>query len=156
MSTKDIKFALEDFYSVREEVDELFYKHWEEVALNKDKIKLNPDWSFYETLHTTNQLGVYTARKEGVLIGYFVVVASAHPHYKDHTFARNDILFIDPDHRKGLLGYRFIKWVVSELTGIGISVVAINTKNHKDFGALLERMDFTKAEQIYTKYVKGN
>jgi GNAT superfamily N-acetyltransferase len=156
VSTGGTKFALEDFHSVRGEVDELFYKHWEEIALNKDKIRLNPDWSYYEALHDANQLGVYTARKEGTLIGYFVVVATPHPHYKDHTFARNDILFIDPDHRKGLLGYRFLKWVVAELTGVGISVVLINTKNHKDFGALLERMKFTKAEQVYTKYVRGD
>mgnify|MGYP000182766692 CR=1 FL=1 len=151
--THAFEYALEDFYVVKEEVDELFYKHWEEIALNKDKIKLNPDWSFYELLYAEGLLGVYTVRKDKHLVGYFIVVAKPHPHYKDHTFAVNDIIYIDPDYRKGLVGLKLIKFVEEDLKSKGVSVLAVNTKVHKPFDAVLKRLGFENTERLYTKYI---
>lgn len=37
-------FALESLSKVRREIEPLLEEHWKEIALNKDKIKLNPDW----------------------------------------------------------------------------------------------------------------
>lgn len=150
---RGFKFQEEDFFTVKEEVDELFYKHWEEIAVNKDKIKLNPDWSFYETLYQSGNLGVYTARHEDKLVGYFVVVARHHPHYKDHIFAANDIIYIDPDYRKGLAGYYLIKYVEKNLKERGVSVLTINTKVHKPFDAVLQRLGFENVERLYSKYI---
>lgn len=151
--TQGIKYQREDFYKVREEVDELFYKHWEEIALNKDKIKLNPDWSFYETVYLAGNLGIYTARAGEKLVGYFVVIARPHPHYKDHLFAVNDIIFIDQEYRKGLVGYKLIKFVENDLKKMGVSVLAVNTKVHKPFDSVLERLGFENTERLYTKYI---
>jgi|TARA_R110000851_G_scaffold146318_1_gene285989 GNAT superfamily N-acetyltransferase len=152
-STNGFNYSREDFYKVKEEVDELFYKHWEEIALNKDKIKLNPDWSFYEALYTSGNLGVYTVRKDEQLVGYFIVVARPHPHYKDHLFAVNDIIYIDPKYRKGLVGFKLIKFVEQDLKKMGVSVLAVNTKVHKPFDAVLERLGFENTERLYTKYI---
>lgn len=151
--TQGIKYQREDFYKVREEVDELFYKHWEEIAVNKDKIKLNPDWSFYENIYLSGSLGIYTARSGEKLIGYFIVIARPHPHYKDHLFAVNDIIFIDQEYRKGLVGYKLIKFVENDLKKMGVSVLAINTKVHKPFDSVLERLGFSNTERLYTKYI---
>ena len=151
--TQGFKYGREDFNKVRGEVDELFYKHWEEIALNKDKIKLNPDWSYYEALNAAGILGVYTVRKDERLVGYFIVVAKQHPHYKDHIFAVNDIIYIDPDYRKGLVGYKLIKFVEAELKEMGVCVFAVNTKVHKPFDAVLERLGFENTERLYTKYI---
>jgi len=149
----EFKYQLEDLASVRGEVDELFYKHWEEIAVNKDKIKLNPDWSFYETLDSMGLLGVYTIRESGTLVGYFVVVAKPHPHYKDHVFAVNDIIYIDPNYRKGLAGFKLIKFVEKDLKTRGVSVLVINTKVHKPFDVLLERLGFQNVERAYSKFI---
>ena len=147
------KYAREDFYVVKQEADELFYKHWEEIALNKDKIKLNPDWSFYETVYNSGNLGVYTVRKDAKLVGYFFVVASSHPHYKDHIFANNDIVYIDPDYRKGLVGFKLIKFVEEDLKKMGVSVLTVSTTVHKPFDAVLERLGFENTERLYSKYL---
>ena len=37
-------FALEALAQVKREAEPLLQQHYEEIALNKDKIKLNPDW----------------------------------------------------------------------------------------------------------------
>ena len=151
--TRDIKYQREDFYKVKKEVDELFYNHWEEIAVNKDKIKLNPDWSFYEAVYTSGNLGIYTVRDKEKLVGYFIVIAKPHPHYKDHLFAVNDILYLDPNYRKGLTGYRMIKFVEEDLKKMGVSVLTVNTKVHKPFDPLMERLGFNFTERVYTKYI---
>lgn len=152
MSDK-VTFQIENFYTLKEQVNELFVKHWEEVALFKDKMKLNPDWDFYTALYEQGNLGLFTARKGDKLIGYFVVVARPHPHYKDHLVAANDIIFIDPEHRKGLVGYRLIKFAKDNLRELGVSVLSINVKVHRPFDKLLERLGFENTERLYTAYI---
>ena len=71
--TNAFTYQREDLHTVRQEVDELFYKHWLGIAVNKDKIKLNPDWGFYEALYNAGYLGIYTVRHHQKLVGYFVV-----------------------------------------------------------------------------------
>ena len=39
--------------------------HYEEIALNQDKIKLNPDWEVYRALEDQGKLKVFTARSRG-------------------------------------------------------------------------------------------
>lgn len=151
--TQGFKYQREDFYKVKKEVDELFYNHWEEIAVNKDKIKLNPDWSFYEAIYNTGNLAIYTVRKDEELIGYFVVIAKPHPHYQDHLFAVNDIIYLAPEHRKGLVGYKLIKFAENDLKKMGISVLVVNTKVHKPFDPLMERLGFNLVERVYSKYI---
>jgi len=45
-----MNFALENLAKVRREIEPLLQEHWEEIALNKDTIKLNPDWREYARL----------------------------------------------------------------------------------------------------------
>jgi GNAT superfamily N-acetyltransferase len=151
--TNAFTYQREDLYQVRQEVDELFYKHWLEIAVNKNKIKLNPDWGFYEALYNAGYLGIYTVRHNQKLVGYFVVVVKSHPHYKDHLFGANDIIYIDPDYRKGLVGFKLIKFVEKELVSLGVSVLSVNTKVHKPFDVVLERLGFDLVERVYTKYI---
>ena len=151
--TNAFTYQREDLHTVRQEVDELFYKHWLEIAVNKDKIKLNPDWGFYEALYNAGYLGIYTVRHHQKLVGYFVVVVKSHPHYKDHLFGVNDIIYIDPDYRKGLVGFKLIKFVEKDLVNFGVSVLSVNTKVHKPFDAVLERLGFDLVERVYTKYI---
>mgnify|MGYP001250854184 FL=1 len=148
-----VTYQIENFYTLKQQVDELFQKHWEEIALYKDKMKLNPDWEFYEHLYQEGMLGLYTARKGSKLIGYFVVIAKPHPHYKDHLVAANDIIFVDPDHRKGLVGYKLIKFAKENLKQLGVSVLAVNIKVHKPFDKVLQRLGFENTERLYTVYL---
>ena len=156
MQTKGFKIGLESFYKVKDEVDELFKLHWEEIAVYKDKMKINPDWAFYQALYDSDSLGIYGVRdSEDSLVGYFIVIVRPHPHYMDHTIASNDLIYIHPDHRKGLLGYKLIKFAEKDLISKGVSVLVINTKTHQPFDPLLERLGFNLQERVYTKYLQG-
>ena len=39
-----LTYQQEFLYTVQEDCKELLELHWSEIALNQDKIKLNPDW----------------------------------------------------------------------------------------------------------------
>jgi GNAT superfamily N-acetyltransferase len=148
-----VKYQQEFLDSVVEEVKELLESHWDEVALNKDKIKINPDWDTYYALQEQGKLDIFTARDKGVLVGYFVVLVSTHMHYKDHLFAKNDLIYLAPSHRKGFTGVKLIKFAESMLKEDGVSVLVINTKNHKPFHKLMKFLGFSSAETLYSKYI---
>lgn len=143
-------FALESLAKVRREIEPLLEEHWKEIALNKDKIKLNPDWRAYADLDSIHALRIYTARKDGKLMGYFVVIVSKSLHYRDHLFANNDIIFLTKTARKGLTGVKLIKFALDSLEAEGVTKVHINTKAHQPFDAILERLGFEEIERVYS------
>lgn len=145
-----MEFALENLANVRREIEPLLQKHYDEIALNKDIIKLNPDWEGYSRLDAINALRVYTARKDGKLVGYFVVIVSKSLHYRDHLFANNDIIFLAKSARRGLTGMKLIKYAVEALRAEGITKLHINTKAHQPFDPILERMGFEEIERVYS------
>lgn len=146
-----VDFARERLDDVSEEIKPLLQKHWQEIAVNKDKIKLNPHWGRYRELDESGGIAIYTARDDGKLVGYFVLFIMNHIHYSDHIFAINDIIFVDPEYRKGTMAIRFLKWCEEDLKGIGVSVIAVNSKEHQPFGKVLERIGYNFTERLYTK-----
>lgn len=148
-----MEFDTEAFAGIKRQIEPLIKSHWEEIALNKDSIKLNPDWKEYARLSDSGALRIYTAREDGDLVGYFVVIVSKSIHYKDHLFANNDIIFIDKEHRKGTAGIRLIKYAVEQLEAEGITLININTKVHQAFDVVLERQGFNLIERVYSKKV---
>lgn len=148
-----LTYQQEFLYTVQEDCKELLDLHWSEIALNQDKIKLNPDWDMYKTLEEEGKLKIFTARDQGTLVGYFVAVVCTNMHYKDHLFASNDILFLRKEYRKGFYGIRLIKFTKACLKDDGVSVLMINTKMHQPFGRLLKWLGFKHIEQVYSVYL---
>jgi GNAT superfamily N-acetyltransferase len=148
-------YQLEKFEDVIEEMKPLLKDHWEEIAINQDKIKLNPNIDAYQSLQDGGLLRIYTARDNGTLFGYFAVVVSPNLHYQDHVFAECDVIFISKEYRNKHIGSEFISFVESSLTKEGVSVFCINTKVHKAFDGLLSFLGYDLIERKYGKYIKG-
>ena len=150
-----ITYQQEFLVTTEKEARPLLEKHWEEIAVNKDHIKLNPDWEAYADLEASGNLKIFTARDDGALIGYFVVFVRKHIHYKDHLFAHNDILFLSEPYRKGYTGIKLIKFAEECLKADGVSVLTINTKTHRPFDGVLQRLGFNHVENIYSKFLRS-
>lgn len=146
-----IVIAHENLSKVKAEIAPLLEEHWELVALNKETIKLNPDWEEYARLDSTGYLRIFTARKDGELIGYFVLVINRSLHYKDHYFATNDVIFVKPDKRAGAVGQKLLTFAEEYCTENGVSLLTVNTKTHIPFDSLLLFNKFDLAERVYTK-----
>jgi GNAT superfamily N-acetyltransferase len=149
-------------YSIQEEpftaelYDEVYptlIEHWEEVAEDQDKIKMNPDEGTYHLMAESKSLHCLVCRYEGKVVGYLVTFFIHNPHYKDHLYAQNDIFFLHPDHRKGLLGYRMIKEHERMMKEKGVSIIMYHTKAKRSFGPLLERFGHHLSEYTYRKYI---
>ena len=151
-----IKYQQEFLSQVQPDIEPLINLHWKEIALNQDKIKLNPDWEAYANLEAEGKLQVFTAREGDLLVGYFVVTLGYNIHYKDHMCASNDVIYMHKDYRKGFAGIRLIKFAEKTLREDGVSTLTINTKIHQPFDKVLERLKFKPIERVYSKYLRGD
>lgn len=149
-----ITYQQESLATCKSDILPLLEEHWEEIALNKGIIKLNPDWEAYHNLEDSGALKIFTARDDARLVGYFVVLCRNHLHYVDHLFAFNDIIYLHKDYRKGFTGAKLMKFAEKCLKEDGVSVVVVNTKRHKPFDSLLEWLGYKHAENIYTKLLR--
>jgi len=140
--------------SFKEDIKPLLEKHWEEVALHQGAIKLNPDWKEYARLDAEGSLIAFTARIDGRLVGYCVLIANRSIHYKDHVFAVNDVVFVLPEYRNTAVGYKLIKAAEEHCKNAGVALLTINTKVHIPFDSLMESMEFDLIERIYSKLLR--
>jgi hypothetical protein len=148
-----ITFQVEDWFAVRAEMAPLWFQHWEEVAMNRDKIKLDPDFAAYDFLATSGQLHIVVARKEGEVIGYHFTMVRPHLHYRTSLSGITDIYYIAPAHRAGRTPLRFFEFVEKTLKERGVQKLFTGTKLSLDAGPLFEKMGWTETERLYTKMI---
>ena len=139
-----ILYHVERLRDIHEELKPLIENHWKEVALNQGTINLNVNWDAFFQMDDDGRLHCSTAREGDKLVGYFVNIIVPHLHYADHLFSHNDAIYVDPSYRK------------EQLTIAGVSVMMINTKMHKPFDRLLQRLNFVGTETIYSKRLGVN
>ena len=150
-----ITYQQESLASYRQDSEVLLQIHWEEIALINHAIKLNPDWDAYYELEDSGNLKIFTARSDGKLVGYFVVICRNHLHYKDDVFAFNDVLYLHKDYRKGLAGAKLMKFAEKCLKEDGVEALRVSTKRLKPFDKLLCWLGYTHEENTYTKFLRG-
>lgn len=141
-----VEFQQELIYDVVEEIESLLELHYQELTLNKDKVKLKPIWSKYADLERADALVVYTAREGGKLIGYSVFFVNRHLHYEDLVHAQNDILYLHPDHRLGMTGIRLIKFSEQQLKALGVNKVTWHAKHNTSLIPILTRLGYRNEE----------
>jgi GNAT superfamily N-acetyltransferase len=130
------------------EIAPLLSAHWAEIAHYRD-IPLDPDWDIYRAIEKSGQLRIYTARKDGALVGYGVYFVRRGVHYKESLQANQDILFLTPEQRGKTVGYRLIKYADEELRKEHVQVVYHHVKEKHDFSPLLERLGYVLVDKIY-------
>lgn len=146
---------VEPLMSQIEELKTLFGAHYEELALNKDKVPLRPQWSIYQQREERGETIYVTLRDAGELIGYIVGFIAPGLHYETCLTCHMDILFVRPDRRdaaaKGVL--LMMDRMESELRRRGVQRWFMGTKLHKDIGAIFRRRKFEPVEMTYTKWL---
>jgi GNAT superfamily N-acetyltransferase len=148
-----IAYKEESFDDVIGEIKPLLELHYEEIANNKEVIKLNPDYDMYKKLCDAGLMRIITARDDNKLIGYCICVIKYHLHYKDSLTALNDIFYISKDYRKGLIGVKLFIKTEEILKKYGVQRVIMNTKMHHDVGAIFDRLGYKETERVFTKII---
>lgn len=147
-----MQFQEERLDDVLEELEPLLQEHYKEVAMYQDKIELNPDYDLYRLMERQGTLHILTARDPD-LQGYCVTFINKHPHYKDHKYAVNDIIYVSPEHRHTDVAYEMLKELERLMLLEGVSVMTFHMKHYKSFQTLMSARHFDPAEYLYTKYI---
>jgi hypothetical protein len=150
----ELAFAKESIVHLKPELTHLIQRHYEEIAWKRDKIPLDVDWERYGELERAGVVHFYTARMDGILIGYSCYIVNRHLHYKTTLFAQNDVLYIDKPYR-GRKGAGFIRWCEEQLKALGVQVHGLHIKKWFDWSPLALRMGFEHMDGIYMKWI-GN
>lgn len=148
-----ITAQVESFIECEHELRELIHAHWEELALNKDKVPLDPNWGFYHARELTGEMAFVTLRSRGVMIGYFIVFVMPGLHYQTCLTGTMDIFFIHPSNRGGTSALKLMRCVMGEMKRRGVQRVFFGTKLHKDIGRLFTSFGLEPVETYYSAWL---
>lgn len=147
----EVRFQVEDYLDAIDEMRELYPDHWKEIALDHDKIKLDPDYDRYELLSRAGVLHVVTARSGPKLVGYHMSIVMPHLHYKSSLTAFTDVFYLKPEYRKGMTGYRLLRTFRDSVKARGVQKVYMMTKLGIDLDPVLKRLGFKPIERVYAQ-----
>lgn len=148
-----ITFHVESFKESLPEFEYLLPQHYEELALNKDKVPLMPRWDVYFQRDEMGELIFVAARECGQIIGYFIGFISPGLHYQTCLTCQMDIFYIQKEYRKGRLGIKLFKFVEQELKRRGCMRWFVGSKVHADASSLFKYLKFKPVEVYYSKWI---
>lgn len=150
-----LEFKWERFVRIQNELLPLFKKHWREIALDQDRIPLDPDWDYYAVIDERGLLRVLTARAtNGKLAGYIFNVIGSHNHYKSTRFGHSEMFWLHPYFRKGWQPVKMFKENIAGLRTFGVDVATINFKLHFQngrVGRFLARLGYEPTDIVMRK-----
>lgn len=148
-----LTFSVESLSESLEEMKPLFPLHWEELALNQDKVPLDPQYDIYLRRDSLGEVMFIAGRDSGELIAYFVGFVAPGLHYKTCLTLTMDIFWVRSDHRGKSAGVRLFKAVEQEARRRGVQRMFVGSKCHKDASWLFERLEYTEVERYYSKWL---
>lgn len=144
---------IESFIERLPELKQLLPQHWEELALNQDKVPLDPQYDVYFDREKQGELLFVCLREGGDLVGYFIGFIAPGLHYRNCLTCTMDIFYVRKDKRNGRAGIILFKFVEEELERRGVKRWFVGSKCHADASALFEYLGFNQVEVYYSKWL---
>lgn len=127
--------------------------HYEELALNKDKVPLAPQYDVYLERDRRGELMFMVVRDAGELVGYFIGFVAPGLHYSTCLTLIMDIFYVHPDHRGNSTGAKLFKAVEAEARRRGVQRMFVGSKCHLDASWLFDRLGYERCEVTYTHWL---
>lgn len=144
---------IENFEIRLDELKKLLPIHYEELALNQDKVPLDPQYEVYVARERAGELLFVTLREAGEMVGYFIGFIAPGLHYRTCLTCTMDIFYVRPDKRGSGAGRDLFKFVETELKRRAVDRWFVGSKCHKDASWLFESLGFEKVEVYYSKWI---
>ncbi len=150
-----LSVTVENYQSfIDDAMDEILEEHYEDLALNQDKVPLDPQFHVYREREKKGELLVMCMREDKELAGYFIGFIAPGLHYQTCLTCTMDIFYVRPKFRDNLLaGRRLFRAVERELRARSVARWFVGTKLNKDVGRLFESLKFTPVEMYYSKWL---
>lgn len=144
---------VESFIERLPELKPLLPLHWAELALDTDKVPLDPQYEIYFERERRGELLFVVLREKGELIGYFIGFIAPGLHYKTCLTCTMDIFYVHPDKRGGRAGIKLFKFVEEELKRRGVDRWFVGSKLKLDASWLFDYLKFERVEVYYSKWL---
>lgn len=144
---------VESFEENLEYLKPLLPIHYQELALNQDKVPLSPQFDKYVAAEQRGELIFITLRKAGQMVGYFIGFVSPGLHYSTCLTCQMDIFYVLPEHRGDGAGFHLFKFVEKQLKNRGVQRMFVDSKMHKDASWLFEKLGYTPVETYYSTWL---
>ncbi len=149
-----ITFSVEPLTERLEELKPCFPRHWEELALNKDKVPLDPQYDIYLSRDALGEVMFIAGRSAGNLVAYFVGFVAPGLHYRTCLTLTEDIFWVAPEYRGRGAGVQLFKAVEAEARRRGVQRMFVGSKLHKDASWLFQKLGYTEVERYFTKFLE--
>jgi hypothetical protein len=133
------------------EIESILPLHYKELALDQDDVVLDPNYDEYRVLEAAGFLHIFTARKDGELIGYILGTIKGHIHYNSTIHYVNDIYYLKQEHRNTGTGFRFFQAHEKELQRLGVKRIVTFTKCHQSHEKMFSAMGYKKQDIVMSK-----
>lgn len=150
-----IEFSQERLSDVWDEVMGIAREHWYETEEYRHGQEFNPDKERYLSYSEIGFLRLYTARSQGVLIGYAVMYISPSMHTQK-MIATEDTWFLKTDYRRGRNAIRFYNYVESQVLKHGVVEIMMSAKLVNSSGKIMEYLGYSHVANSYSKQFTEN
>lgn len=123
------------------------------MTTNKELMKLKPDYDAYFAAEKAEKTLIIGAFSGETLIGYSVNFVIKNLHYSDLIMCQNDLLYLDPEYRKGITGIRLLRETEKRAKALGANFVAWHAKPDTVLDQVLTRLKYKVQDIIYTKEI---
>lgn len=127
--------------------------HYQELALDQDKVPLDPQYGIYIERENKGELLFVVARQAGAMVGYFIGFVAPGLHYQTCLTLIMDIFYILPAARGSGAGYHLFKFVENEAKQRGVARMFVGSKLHKDASWLFEKLGYHEIERYYSHWL---
>lgn len=131
----------------------LFREHWEEIALSKHLMVLNPSRERYLMMEAAGQILILAAWENDVMVGYSATFIERAMHYDDLLMAVNDVIFVRRDLRKTKAGLDLIAATESAAKERGARMMLWHAKQNTALAELMPRLGYGVQDVIFSKEI---
>lgn len=136
-----------------ENLKPLFPEHFAELALDQDKVPLDPQYPVYLAREDRGEVLFVAMREAGQIVGYFVGFVAPGLHYRTCLTMTMDIFWVKPEYRGAGAGFQLFRFVEQEAKARGVQRMFVGSKLHKDASWLFEKLGYREVERYYSTWL---
>ncbi len=154
MTHQGYEFRAERMRDIVPELHLLHLMQWQETEAHRHAIEFRPDYERALAHERAGTLLQFTVRQDSALVGHMRLYLNRSTHTST-LFAQEDTIFVRPEHRGGMVGLSFLKYIEAALASIDVLEIRFDTKDTNQASALLRRLKYTPVATRWFKIIKG-
>ncbi len=148
-----ITASVEPFSQHFDEFRQLTDDHWRKLALDQDRVPLDPRWEIYFAKEQEGELLFVVLRDRGRMVGYWLAFIAPGLHYQTCLTAQMDIWNVLPEYENTMAALILMRAVEREYVRRGVNRSFAGEKLHRPCGRLYEAFGYEPVERYYSKMI---